>query len=84
MLSTTLWGNKECHEAEIALKELVQQYNDVLAVTEQEFTQMALVEHDINTGNVFPIRQKQAHSNRYQYSPHKDPYQSEGQGCDRE
>ncbi|KAK6009174.1 integrase core domain protein [Ostertagia ostertagi] len=45
----------ECDEAMVAL---VRRYANVFAVSEQELTQTNLVEHNIDTGEAMPIRQK--------------------------
>ncbi|EYB94481.1 hypothetical protein Y032_0171g323 [Ancylostoma ceylanicum] len=57
-LMVLLKGNKQDDEFNEAIELLVNQHASVFAVTDQELSQTNLVEHEIETGDAEPIRQK--------------------------
>ncbi|KAL6723887.1 hypothetical protein Aduo_018844 [Ancylostoma duodenale] len=57
-LLTFLKGNKQNNEHKEETEALVKRHSTVLAVTDQELSQTTLVEHNIETGDAAPIRQK--------------------------
>ncbi|XGW23594.1 hypothetical protein V3C99_005654, partial [Haemonchus contortus] len=58
MLLDHLSANKKSGQLSQKLRMLVQEFADVFAVSDHELTQTDLVQHDIDTGNTKPIKQK--------------------------
>ncbi|WKX95827.1 hypothetical protein Q1695_012348 [Nippostrongylus brasiliensis] len=58
ILQQCLTENRRGRAPEPFLWEVIQRYNDVFAVVDTELTQTTLVQHEIDTGNTPPIRQR--------------------------
>ncbi|KAL6729421.1 hypothetical protein Aduo_000475 [Ancylostoma duodenale] len=58
LLWKALLNNKTTTEYDEPLRGVVDRFDDLFAVFDQELTQTSLVEHDIETGSAQPIRQK--------------------------
>ncbi|KHJ86741.1 hypothetical protein OESDEN_13499 [Oesophagostomum dentatum] len=58
MLAESSQGKQKGFEYVKEVEQLVKQFSEIFAVTDQKLSQIKLVKHDIETGNAAPIRQK--------------------------